>query len=114
MGLGQIIGEKTEGYWTPGRDDVLALEQRLEPYLQQAAPQTYPGPLRELNVYRRQYLGILVNGQRVIFTNFFCNAYDTDWQRDIVFVLDGGSCYFEVKYDIETGEFYDLSIHGEA
>lgn len=114
MRLDLMIGEKTEGYWTPGRDDVLVFEQRLEPYLQQAAPQTYPGPLRELNVYQRQYVGILVNGQRVIFANFFCNAYDTDWQREFVFVLDGGSCYFEVKYDIETGEFYDLSIHGEA
>jgi len=114
MRLDIVIGEKTEGYWTPGRDDVLVFEQRLEPYLQQAAPQTYPGPLRELNVYQRQYVGILVDEQRVIFANFFCNAYDTDWQREIVFVLDGGSCYFEVKYDVETDEFYDLSIHGEA
>jgi hypothetical protein len=114
MDLEFITGDKTDGYWTPGRDDVLAFEQRLAPYLQQAAPQTYPGRLRELNVYRRQYAGILVNGQRVIFANFFCNAHDTGWQREIVFVLDGGSCYFEVKYDVETGEFSDLSIHGES
>lgn len=104
MGLDLVIGKKTEGYWTPSRDDVLVFEQRLEPYLQQAAPQTYPGPLRELNVYQRQYVGILVNEQRVIFANFFCNAYDTDWQCEIVFVLDGGSCYFEVKYDVERGK----------
>lgn len=114
MGLDFVVGKKVDGYWTPDRDAVLTFEQRLGPYLQQAAPQTYPGPLRDINVYRRQYVGILVNGQRVIFTNFFCTTDDFDWQREIVFVLDGGSCYFEVKYDVETGEFYDLSIHGEA
>jgi hypothetical protein len=114
MGLAIIIGETIDDYWTPSRDDVLAFEQRLGPYLQQAVPQTYPDLLRDLSAYRRQYIGILVHGQRVIFANFFCNAYHTDWQHKIVFVLDGGSCYFEVKYDVQTDAFYDLSIHGEA
>jgi hypothetical protein len=116
MDLEAIIGfsETIDDYWTPSRDDVLAFEQRLGPYLQGAAPQAGPGALKDLNEYRRQYVGILVNGQRVMFAIFFCNAYDTDWQHEIVFVLDGGSCYFEVKYDVQTGAFYDLSIHGEA
>lgn len=114
MGLKTIISETIDDYWTPSRDDVLAFEQHLGLYLQQAAPQTYPGPLRDLSKYRRQYVGILVKGQRVIFANFFCTTDDTDWKHEFVFVLDGGSCYFEVKYDVQTGVFYDLSIHGEA
>ena len=116
MDLEAIIGfhETIDDYWTPSRDDVLAFEQRLGPYLQGAAPQTGPGALRDLDKYRRQYVGILANGQRVIFAIFFCNGYDTDWQHEIVYVIDGGSCYFEVKYDVQTGAFYDLSIHGEA
>jgi hypothetical protein len=104
-----------DGYWTPSRDDVLAFEERLGPYLQGAAPpQTDPSPLSDLDKYRRQYIGILVDGQRVIFANFFCDGYDTDWQHKIVYPIDGGSCYFDVKYDVQAGEFYDLSIHGEA
>jgi hypothetical protein len=116
MGLEAMLGfpETIDGYWTPSRDDVLAFEQRLGPYLQQAAPQTYPGALKDLGEYRRQYVGILADGQPVIFATFFCNGYHTDWQNEIVFVLDGGSCYFEVKYDVQTGEFYYLSIHGES
>jgi hypothetical protein len=116
MDLEAIIGftETINDYWTPSRDDVLAFEEGIGPYLQQAAPQTGPGSLSDLNEYRRQYVGIVANGQRVIFAVFFCNDHDTDWQHKIVFVIDGGSCYFEVKYDVQTGEFYDLSIHGEA
>jgi hypothetical protein len=117
MDLEAMIGfyKTIDGYWTPSRDDVLAFEERLGPYLQQAAPpQTDPSPVSDLNKYRRQYIGILVDGQRVIFANFFCNGNPTDWQNGLVFPIDGGSCYFDVKYDVETGELYDLSIHGEA
>ena len=114
MGLERMLGRSISGYWTPAQDQVQALEEKLDSYLQQAAPQTYPGPLRPLGEYNRQYMGLLVNGQRVIFTNFFCNPHDHDWQHEFVLVMDGGSCYFELKYDVQTGALYDLSIHGES
>lgn len=114
MGVGSMLGRSVTGFWTPGRDDVQALENKLASYLAHAAPQTYPGPLRPLSEYKRQYVGIEVNGQPVIFANFFCNPLNYDWQREFVFVMDGGSCYFELKYDVQTGALYDLSIHGES
>jgi hypothetical protein len=116
MDLEGIIGfnETIDDYWTPSRDDVLAFEDRLGPYLQEAAPQTGFGALKDLEEYRRQYVGMVVDGQRVIYAVFFCSDHHADWEQEIVFVLDGGSCYFEVKYDVQTGAFYDLSIHGEA
>src|SRR5262245_7685849 len=33
-----------ETYWTPTQADIMALEAKLGPYLEQAAPQNYPGP----------------------------------------------------------------------
>jgi hypothetical protein len=111
---GVIFAQEDEHHWTPSRAEVLALEERLGPYLQEAVPQDYPGPLKSLSAYKRQYQGIWVKGQQVIAVNFFCEARRVDWQRQIVFVADGGSCYFEVKYDVVTGQFSNLSIHGEA
>lgn len=108
------VANQGETYRTPSQAEVLALENQLGPYLQETAPRDYPGPLRDLSEYKRQYLGILVNEQQVIFVNFFCNAHGLDWSHEFVFIADGGSCYFEVKYNLETGEFFDLSIHGEA
>jgi hypothetical protein len=32
----------------------------------------------------------------------------------LIFVSDGGSCYFELNYEPQSGTFSDLSIHGEA
>ncbi|MBE7555497.1 MAG: hypothetical protein HS126_30985 [Anaerolineales bacterium] len=108
------IAAKGEAYWTPSPAEVLALEKQLGPYLQENAPRDYPGPLRNLTEYKRQYVGLLVNEQQFIRVNFFCDAHGMDWQREFVFIADGGSCYFEVKYEVETGKFSALSIHGES
>jgi hypothetical protein len=105
---------QAEGYWTPTETDILNLESALAPYLEQAAPQDYPGPLKDLTEYKRQYAGLLKDGRQLIWVNFFCQVDQIDWQQEFVFVADGGSCYFELKYNPQTNEFSDLSIHGES
>ena len=40
--------------------------------------------------------------------------YVSDWNTRLVVVLDGGSCFFVVKYDPESQEFMDLVVNGEA
>lgn len=103
-----------ESYWTPAEADILALEEKLGPYLEQAAPQAYPGPLQPLSAYKRQYVGFVTEGKSLIFVNFFCETHGVDWQQELIFVSDGGSCYFELNYEPQSGVFSDLSIHGEA
>jgi hypothetical protein len=105
---------EAETYWTPSEADILALEEKLGPYLEQAAPQDYPGPLKPLSDYKRQYVGFVAEGKTLIFVNFFCETHGVDWQRVLIFVTDGGSCYFELNYEPQSGTFSDLSIHGEA
>ncbi|MFN8454164.1 MAG: hypothetical protein U0401_05730 [Anaerolineae bacterium] len=110
----QRIDNRAEGYWTPSRADVLQLEARLGAYLAQAAPSDYPGPLLKLAEYQRQYVGLRLKGQQVILANFFCEVHQMEWQSDFVFVADGGPCFFEVKYNPQTENFFDLSIHGQS
>jgi hypothetical protein len=64
--------------------------------------------------YKRQYLGILENGEQIIYANFFCDATFEEWRQEFVLVNDGGDCFFQVKYNVATGEFYDFSVNGEA
>ncbi len=111
--LGFVNGP-VDGYWTPAHADVMALEEALEPYLRQKVGQSYPEVAGGLGRYKRQYFGFEANGQRQIAVNFFCNSYNIDWQQQLVFVTDGGSCFFEVTYDVNTGTFTRLSVHGEA
>lgn len=103
-----------EAYWTPVETDILALEAQLAPYLQQNAPQDYPGPLLALGEYKRQYIGFVREGKQLIFANFFCETHGQDWQQLFIAVEDGGPCYFEIVYDPQTGSFSELLIHGQA
>lgn len=56
---------------------------------------------------------MLVNGERVIYAAFFCRALD-DWQTEVIDILDGGDCYFQVGYNVDTGEFIYFSVNGES
>jgi hypothetical protein len=66
--------------------------------------------------YFRQYLAVVVNGKKSIFVNALCTNKDhlTDWRKRLVFVHDGGKCFWHVTYDPATQKFTDLEINGVA
>ena len=105
------------GDWVPTSEEVLALEEQLVPYLAQerGAFDSLQAPIEErLPTYRRQYWGVLQDGRRLIVANFFCDARHTEWTEREVAVIDGGDCYFRLRYDVETGAFSHLLVNGVA
>ena len=64
--------------------------------------------------YNRQYVGIILDGKKMVYANYFCDSLETEWSKDFVFVLDGGDCYFQFKYDPDSAEFFDLQVNGSA
>ncbi|HUQ31384.1 MAG TPA: hypothetical protein VM095_04655 [Pyrinomonadaceae bacterium] len=107
-------GLDEKGAWTPGRSSVLKLEERIEAYLKKAAAKRSPALWSKLAKYKRQYVGVMRNGRKVIFVNFFCDAFDADWKNNPVAVDDGGDCFFNLLYDPGSYAFSDLQINGEA
>jgi hypothetical protein len=106
-----------DGDWVPTVEEVRTLEKQLETYLPQQQD-VFDGsktPIAERSpAYKRQYWGILKNEKKAIFANFFCNALHYDWTNQEVVVDDGGDCYFQIHYDVETGTFFDLRVNGNA
>ncbi|MBN1997142.1 hypothetical protein JW935_06290 [candidate division KSB1 bacterium] len=72
--------------------------------------------LREIDQYRVQFDGIIRNGQKIIFCNFFYkdDDWDIDWQETLVEVLDGGYWYWQIEYDVETGKCINFTVNGVA
>jgi hypothetical protein len=126
----------TGAVWTPTLTDVLALEEKLPAYLREhyeslgepdkSRPKEplwkrAPGsrfrtpPLwNRAPGYKRQYFGFTRQGERVVFANFFCHATRGDhWKTDEVGYMDGGDCYFNVRYDPKLGVFYDFIVNGD-
>ena len=116
LGSWLATGDAEIKYWTPSENDVLALEDGRAAYLQDHADRFYEGaPAWErLNEYNRQYIGIILGEKKIIYANYFCDSIEMDWRKDFVFVLDGGDCFFQFKYDVDTSEFFDLQVNGVA
>lgn len=110
----RTLDPQAQGYWTPTEADVQALEAGLVAFLQASSPQASPGLWEKQATYRRQYVGLLRDGQRLVYASFFCETFGGDWQREVLFVLDGGDCFFQLTYDVERGTYGDLMVNGES
>ena len=112
-----LVSEPDLGeYWTPTEEEILGLEGQLGTFLRQnsAAFNRQPPVWEQLENYKRQYAGLTIKGRQVIHGNFFCTDTGLDWTQEWVLVFDGGDCFFQLQFDMESGSFIDLMVNGEA
>jgi hypothetical protein len=53
-------------FWTPSESDILSLEKGLRPFLEKSKNPDAPEVLKKIDVYKRQYRGIVVAGRKQI------------------------------------------------
>lgn len=71
--------------------------------------------IEDLKRYKRQYVAVINStGEKEVWVNCFCDASNKDWKNEIIEVLDGGNCYFNLKINLTKGQCYDLMINGFA
>lgn len=112
--LRNMTGRSEGKFWEPSRDDVMRFEEGIADYLREARDPRSPELWRKLGDYKRQYVGLIEDGRKVIYANFFCTAFEKDWMSSPIAVEDGGDCFFQIKYEIEARRYRDLYINGEA
>jgi hypothetical protein len=66
--------------------------------------------------YGVQVVGVVSGERRLVYANFYCNPGRAlrDQPEELVMVLDGGTCYFQVWFDVSSGEYPRVVINGEA
>ncbi|HYM32435.1 MAG TPA: hypothetical protein VEU47_14115 [Candidatus Cybelea sp.] len=103
-------------YWTPSAAEIADLERVLPGYLAEFDDARARAIAGKLATYKRQYLGYVDHGEKFIWVNAFCDdfASQTDWTERLVVVLDGGTCFFNVRYSAARMRFERLMINGEA
>jgi hypothetical protein len=100
--------------WDPSPAMLADLKAQIEHYVRSQA-KAQGRELKNWQDYTFQYQGQEETGRKFIFINALCAQ--RDWQRldkEIIIVFDGGSCFFNVKYDPLKKAFFDLIINGEA
>ena len=65
--------------------------------------------------YKFQFQGQQNDSGQFVSISALCKVDESqDLTKRFLLVLDGGTCFFEVKYDPNSQLFYDLVVHGEA
>ncbi len=74
--------------------------------------------IHDLDKYYRQYIPLINDkGELIIWVNGFCDLFGSDgdgWKTNLVEVMDGGNCYFNMMINLNTGHCYDISVNGYA
>jgi hypothetical protein len=69
----------------------------------------------DLNFYKRQYIPVKNNlGETEVWVNCFCQIAGEEWKTNIVYVDDGGKCYFNLKINLTKSKYYDFYVNGKA
>ena len=105
-----------EKRFTPTIEEVLQAENALKMQLKgMKVSVLYENPIihKNLKNYRRQYFGIFgENGERILFINAFWDDDFSYWLDNEVSVDDGGSYFWNIKYDIKKNSFKDFMVNG--
>jgi hypothetical protein len=109
---GRFAGHDRDAeYFVPSAAEVAAFEAAL-PAALRAEGTRGESIASGLASYGGQLVGIVKDGRRIVFGNFFCG--DDDPAGRPVLVKDGGACYFHAGYEPGSGLVVDLTINGDA
>lgn len=112
-----------EKRFTPTKVEIDLAELELRSYLKPINSKrinqiSTPIIHRKLKKYRRQYFGYIdKNGDEILLINSFWKESSDKkeiWLNQFIRVLDGGSYYWEIKYNITKGKLFDLAVNGYA
>jgi len=98
-------------FWTPSAEQIYKFEEDFRSFFRNEGALSIR-ITRNLVLYKRQFFGCTTNGVKTIFVNFFCEQYwryNDDWRtKMVVSRLYSGDCFFTVRYNPLTREFFDL------
>jgi hypothetical protein len=107
---------KFDDVWEPTQADIAEMEAHFG-WLRRLRSTVccLPGAqVRNVNDYFRQYVGIVVNGRRLIYINAFAADEEPpkSWTHHPINFCDGGTGSWGALYDPATHRFSDLAFNG--
>jgi len=64
-------------------------------------------------LYKKQLVPVTNSqGEKEVWVNCFCDDFSIPWRNELLFVDDGGSCYFNLKINLKTLKYYDFRVNG--
>jgi hypothetical protein len=105
--------------WDPAFSQIALAEARLHSFVT-----ANRRPSRPLGEYYRQYLGVVIDGRKLIYVNLFPRSLverrelggvlRDHWRTDFVDVCDGGDAFWGVLFDPAARRFFSPRFNGVA
>ena len=112
---GHYLPDSNDGRPTGGWKPSKAVIKRAQPVILEYIKDSDKEIFENLDQYRCQYFGIIINGKKRIYCNCFWFTEDRrNWRTKPVVVLDGGNWYFQLEYDVETAKCLNFTVNGES
>jgi hypothetical protein len=111
----RAVPQRGEGTWQPTAADIDRMEALLPAALAKAPQARELDAARMLNSWRRQYVGIVRNGKRFLYGNFFPRndpQEHLDWRSRPIIVCDGGPAFFGAELDVAARRLTHLAFNG--
>jgi len=104
---------KIEGVWTPDAPLVERLDRRLGSLLQGALALNPRPASWNATQYYRQYVGLLVDGQRLVYVNGFValGLPLPAWKTRVVDACDGWELHFGLEFDVTLDRFQNMAFN---
>jgi hypothetical protein len=104
------------GYWLPSATDTRRLDSDLGKLSHVSSKLCCMSGFRVVRPksYFRQYIGVEVDGQRLIYINAFDPgiAQQLDWLHEPVVGCDGGTAFWGALYNPQTRSFSAVAFNG--
>lgn len=122
--FGYLFSEAPTDFWEPSTDDISRAEKRIRGFLVSVQDSPTSGSyqkedaaliLENLGKYRRQYVGIVVDGEKRIWCNaFYSDVSSPNWRRLPVDVDGGGKNFWQIECVLLRDECVNFTVHGVA
>lgn len=116
-----------EQRFTPTIKEIDEMEIELRQFFKKMKSTNNSAPHKNLKKYVRQYIGFInQDGNRIVYLSARWDGYSliemikgyskpTDsWKENWIITFDGGNKYWQIKYNLDKGEFFDHMVNGVA
>jgi hypothetical protein len=123
----RVVPKSVQDVWLPTPELIRQVELALAPPLQKELDRVSPSEAQRVSAgdYYRQYAGVVIAGQRMVYINGFHRSYlemgslkppllDPGWRRIAVNVCDGWRRYFGAEYDPVARKVRNIRFNGRS
>jgi len=112
--------------WKPNQMEINLTEELVKKVIEEQKKVSYINPIyKNFDKYVFQLIPYIDDENRkIMYVNSLCSDYIDDsesvdnleanvnyWDNFLFLVDDGGNCFWQVKIDIERGEYFDFSVN---